>query len=266
MPNEPQPIHAGHRARMRIRFSETGLNGFRPHEVLEMLLFSVIPKRDVNPLAHALLDRFGDLNGVLSASCEELMETPGLGRQTAEFFKTLNETLDGYLGSCHTAPRSIKTIANALEYLPGSARSSLRTNLTVLFTDRHSRLVSIRSFPGKPDDPSIIRAILAHTLSLHSYSVILLCTGYRTVKPLSNRDLDVFQPLIRALADIDSFTLDCLLISPTHLFSLRRENLLPDNATELQGDLNRWESWLGPIGPDQSENCWHPLSLMEEAP
>jgi len=185
MPKETQPIHAGHRARMRIRFSETGLDGFRPHEVLEMLLFSVIPKRDVNPLAHALLDRFGTLDGVFSASCEELMETPGVGRQTAEFLKALDQTLDSYLASCHTSPHSIRSIAEALEYLPQSARTSLRFGVTVLFTDRHNRPVSVCSFPGRPDDPAVIREILDKSLSLHSHSAVVFCTGYRTVKPLS---------------------------------------------------------------------------------
>jgi len=266
MPKETQPIHAGHRARMRIRFSETGLDGFRPHEVLEMLLFSVIPKRDVNPLAHALLDRFGTLDGVFSASCEELMETPGVGRQTAEFLKALDQTLDSYLASCHTSPHSIRSIAEALEYLPQSARTSLRFGVTVLFTDRHNRPVSVCSFPGRPDDPAVIREILDKSLSLHSHSAVVFCTGYRTVKPLSKQELEAFQPLIRALAGVDSFTVDCLLISPTHLISLRRENLLTGAATELQDNLVRWERWLGPIGPDPSETRWHPLSLLDESP
>ena len=60
-------IHDGHRGRLRERFLKNELNGFADHEVLELLLCYAIPQGDVNPLAHALMDRFGSLAVVLSA-------------------------------------------------------------------------------------------------------------------------------------------------------------------------------------------------------
>ena len=58
-------IHTGHRQRLRERFRAQGLAGFAEHEVLELLLIYAIPQKDVNPLAHALLERFGSLAAVL---------------------------------------------------------------------------------------------------------------------------------------------------------------------------------------------------------
>ena len=58
-------IHAGHRERVRQRYLETGLKGFDDVNVLELLLFYAMPRQDTNPIAHALLDRFGSLHGVL---------------------------------------------------------------------------------------------------------------------------------------------------------------------------------------------------------
>ena len=60
-------IHDGHREHMRRRFLENGLSGFADHEALELLLYYAIPRRDTNPIAHELMDRFGTLSGVLSA-------------------------------------------------------------------------------------------------------------------------------------------------------------------------------------------------------
>ena len=60
-------IHGGHRARMKKRYLEQGLDGFEDHEALELLLFYALPRVDVNPLAHALLKRFGSFHGVLDA-------------------------------------------------------------------------------------------------------------------------------------------------------------------------------------------------------
>lgn len=80
---EAMGIHNGHRERMRRRFLDSGLEGFADHEALEMLLYYAIPRGDVNPLAHALMDRFGSLSGVLSAPVELLTQVEGVGERTA---------------------------------------------------------------------------------------------------------------------------------------------------------------------------------------
>lgn len=76
-------LHDGHRERMRRRFRENDLNGFADHEALELLLYYAIPRGDVNPLAHTLMDRFGSLYGVLSAPVELLTQVEGVGERTA---------------------------------------------------------------------------------------------------------------------------------------------------------------------------------------
>lgn len=76
-------IHDGRRERVRKRFMENKLEGFADHEALELLLYYAHARGDVNPLAHTLLDRFGSLSGVFSASKEMLTQVEGVGEQTA---------------------------------------------------------------------------------------------------------------------------------------------------------------------------------------
>ena len=76
-------IHDGHREYMRRRFLENGLSGFADHEALELLLYYAIPRRDTNPIAHELMDRFGTLSGVLSAPVELLKQVDGVGESAA---------------------------------------------------------------------------------------------------------------------------------------------------------------------------------------
>lgn len=83
MEGEAMGIHDKHRERMRQRFLEGGLNGFADHEALELLLYYAIPRRDTNPIAHALMDRFGSLSGVLSAPVEALKQVDGVGDSAA---------------------------------------------------------------------------------------------------------------------------------------------------------------------------------------
>lgn len=76
-------MHEGHRDRMRGRYLSEGLEGFAPHEALELLLFYAIPRRNTNPVAHALMDAFGSLRGVLEASPQDLKRVPGVGESAA---------------------------------------------------------------------------------------------------------------------------------------------------------------------------------------
>ncbi|MDO4546730.1 MAG: helix-hairpin-helix domain-containing protein [Clostridia bacterium] len=89
MPNNNVNLHAGHRKRMRERYYREGLDGFAAHEALELLLFYKIPRKNLNELAHTLINAFGSLDAVLSASEKELVEVPGVGEKTASFLVTI---------------------------------------------------------------------------------------------------------------------------------------------------------------------------------
>lgn len=76
-------LHDGHRANMRNRYLTQGLEGFAPHEALELLLYYALPRRDTNAIAHALMDRYGSLSAVLSAPVEDLQKVEGIGESAA---------------------------------------------------------------------------------------------------------------------------------------------------------------------------------------
>ncbi|MBE6964204.1 MAG: DNA repair protein RadC [Ruminococcaceae bacterium] len=80
-------IHDGHREKMRRRFLAGGLDVFADHEALELLLYYAIPRRNVNPIAHALMERYGSLSAVLSAPVEDLKQVAGIGERTAILLK-----------------------------------------------------------------------------------------------------------------------------------------------------------------------------------
>ena len=94
--------HAGHRNRLRRRLIESGFGVVPPLLVLETVLFYAIPRRDTQPLARRLLERFGTLKGVLDASLEELMTVEGVGETTALLLKTVSQLLYLYEGDRKT--------------------------------------------------------------------------------------------------------------------------------------------------------------------
>lgn len=90
-------IHDGHRARMRDRIRKGGIGSFQQHEILEYLLFSFVPRKDTNEIAHALIDRFSSLSGVLNASEEDLAKVSGMTQNAALFLATLPDVFRAYV-------------------------------------------------------------------------------------------------------------------------------------------------------------------------
>ena len=76
-------VHDGHRDRKKAQYRRCGSEPFADHELLELLLFFAIPRVDTNPAAHALLDRFGSLQAVFTASVDELAKVPHIGPNAA---------------------------------------------------------------------------------------------------------------------------------------------------------------------------------------
>ena len=86
-PNDAANDASGHRARLRARMLDGGAEALADHEVVEYLLMTAIPRRDVKPLARTLLKRFGSLAGVFNADPRALAQHPGMGETSAAAIK-----------------------------------------------------------------------------------------------------------------------------------------------------------------------------------
>ena len=80
-------IHEGHRSRLKERFLEEGIDAFEPHNILELLLFYSIPRKDTNEIAHDLLENFGTLQGVFDADINDLIKVNGIKENSATLLK-----------------------------------------------------------------------------------------------------------------------------------------------------------------------------------
>ena len=110
-------VHDGHRARMKARFVRNGLDNFDDHSVLELLLFYAVPRRDVNELAHALLDHFGTLDAVFEASCEDMMRVPGVGENVATLLTLIPQVGRRYQMAKRRQQTILRSSAEAGQYL-----------------------------------------------------------------------------------------------------------------------------------------------------
>ena len=89
-------LHAGHRQRMKQRFIDYGFQGMQQHEILEILLYYAIPRKDTNPLAHRLLDRYGSFAKVCDSPVDELQRNFGMSESAAVLLKMIPELARTY--------------------------------------------------------------------------------------------------------------------------------------------------------------------------
>jgi len=111
--------HSGHRARLKNALRETGLSSFAPHEVIELMLYTALPRRDVNELAHYLDEAFGGAAGLLRASESELVTKGGLTENAARIIAAYGKCVRGYM-SLYDADERVTTKKRAEELLEGT--------------------------------------------------------------------------------------------------------------------------------------------------
>ena len=115
-------IHDEHRQRLRKRFLQEGLSSFEPHQVLELLTYA-IPRKDVNPTAHDLLNTFGTIDKVFDAPFNALTKIDGVGDVTASLLKLVPELSACYIDSKNKGMKVLDTTEKLKEFLiPGKNR------------------------------------------------------------------------------------------------------------------------------------------------
>ena len=169
-------MHEGHRDRLKSRFRKEGLGGFEELYVLELLLFYCIPRRDTNPIAHNLLDKFGTLNRVLSASPEELKSVEGVSDSVVTYFQFLLQ-LERYR-QVRKDEENIKIITcqnNAFARLGGVFINQRNENVFVMCLDSKGKILGVFQVnEGNVSSSSInARRIIEICLNANATYVIL---------------------------------------------------------------------------------------------
>ena len=108
-------LHDGHRDRLREKFIRHGLSSLEPHEVVELMLYAAVPRKDMNPLAHELLEGFGSFPALLDAPIEELMKYKGIGRGSAITIKLFSAIGRFYIESkADKGPTSMEEVIDII--------------------------------------------------------------------------------------------------------------------------------------------------------
>lgn len=224
-----RPVHENHRERMRRRVEKYGLDSLEEHEALEYLLFFVIPRRDTNPLAHALIERFGSFAGVLEASEEELRAVEGIGPAAARFLHMLPAVDRYYAVSRSKGTRRFTTTAQLGEYLVPLFRGQKRESLLLLALDERRRLLrTVWLNTGTVSAVDIgVNKIATETVAAGASIVVLAHNHPGGVALPSKEDIVATGNAMRALGLLGVHVQDHIIVAGEEYTSLRDTHRLP---------------------------------------
>ena len=166
------PHYHGHRDRLRARFTEVGGDPLPDYELLELVLFRSIPRRDVKPIAKELLRRFGTFAEVLAASPARLMEVDGIGESVVTDLKIVEASARG-----EVAKRPVLSSWNhVLDYCRTAMAFMDKEQFRLLFLDKRNALIAdeVQQSGTVDHTPVYPREVVKRALELSASALILV--------------------------------------------------------------------------------------------
>ena len=216
-------LHDGHRKRLKAQFLSHG-EDFHDHQLLELLLCYAIPQGDVNGLAHALLERFGSLSGVLDALPEVLMQTPGVGQHTAILLKLIPKLAGRYYGSRADVGTILQSSQAAKDFLMPLYRQGGRNETVYLIClDGKGKVLGCHKLgEGSVNAADIMPRRVVEVALAHNATAVILSHNHISGLALpSDADLLTTRKLWKILQEVGVELTDHLIFTDDDMVSLR---------------------------------------------
>lgn len=230
-------IHDGHRQRLKDRFREEGLDNFEEHQALELLLFYCIPRLDTNPIAHALIDRFGSFSGVMDATVEELEKVPGIGSGAATFLSLMAQSWRYYQVN-HAMRKDVilPTVNECGKYLIPYFSGKRNETVYLLCLDAKCKMLCCKEIgEGSVNSAAVpIRKIVEIALGANASSVILSHNHPSGLALPSDEDIATTRRLATALDAVEITLADHIIVADDDFVSLAQSGRYhPDECRAL---------------------------------
>ncbi|MBM6875671.1 RadC family protein [Fusobacterium mortiferum] len=221
--------YEGHRERLREKYLQGGYFAFHEYEVLELLLTYVIPRKDTKPIAKDLIEKFGSLDGVVTASIEELCSISGIKENSAIFVKLLGDLSKNlYKGEIKKEGIQLKDKNSLIRYLRSEIGFSSREEFRVIFLNNYNMLVGSETlFIGTIDKSAVYPREIVEKVLYYKAKGIIFAHNHPSgnLRP-SKQDIQITEHMQEALDLIDVKLLEHIIITQDGYFSFLEEGLI----------------------------------------
>jgi DNA repair protein RadC len=195
-----KPHYLGHRDRLRERFSAAGHAALPDYELLELLLFRLIPRADTKPIAKALLARFGTLAEVLGAPEHLLQEVKGVGPAVALDLKVIAAAAQRMLRSELKARQTLSSWMQVIDYCRAAMAFEEREQFRILFLDKKNALIAdeVQQTGTVDHTPVYPREVVKRALDLSATAIILVHNHPSGDPTPSRADIEMTKEIVEA--------------------------------------------------------------------
>ncbi len=227
-------LHAGHRERMRKRFLSTGITGFSDHELLELMLFYVLPRVNTNQISHSLIKHFDNFDSVLQANADELSDINGIGSSAALFLNFMSYMSRRYLISSHSNMH-FSSSDDIKNYFIDYFNNSDSELCVILNLNMQLELVSAVSFPvesilsGKITPRNIAEIILKY----NSYCIVIGINHPDKLPVPTENDYRLTKIIAEILTPLGTEIFDSVICGSGKAFSMRKNGAFSFGQKEI---------------------------------
>ena len=214
--------YKGHRDRLRTRFLDNP-KALPDYELLELILFTIIPRQDVKPLAKKLLQQFGSLSDVMRAQQEELCAVSGISQTAATALKSMEELSYRLLEQSLRNKPIFGRWDDLVQYCQTTMAHETREQFRVLFLNKNNELIQdeIQQTGTVDHTPAYPREIMKRALELGATALILVHNHPSGNPEPSQSDIDLTRTIIQAGVPFDIIIHDHLIVARNGVTSLR---------------------------------------------
>lgn len=227
-PDTAKPHYHGHRQRLRERYLGGGADAMPDYELMELLLFAAVPRRDVKPIAKRLVDRYGSLAKVVNADMGELKSLTGLSETSLITLKVVKDAALRMAKQQAMAEPLLNTWDRLLDYVTAAMAHEKTEQLRLIFLDKRSRLIAeeVQQRGTIDHTPAYPREVVRRALELGA-SALVLAHNHPSGDPTPSRaDIEMTKTIKRALSGVSIGLHDHLIVTRSRTASFKSLGLL----------------------------------------
>ena len=222
------PHYYGHRERLRARFREAGAEAVADYELLELILFRALPRRDVKPLAKKLLEKFGSFAEVIAAPPMRLAEVPGLGEAAITDFKIVHAAAGRIAHDAVKRRPVLSSWSAVLDYCRTEMAFAEQEQFRILFLDKRNQLIAdeILGIGTVDHTPVYPREVVKRALELSATAVILVHNHPSGDPTPSRADIEMTRLIIDVAKPLGISVHDHIIVGKDGHASLKEKRLM----------------------------------------